>query len=228
MQANKERIKDEFKRRFIYVTEEWLNSQLNKNGLSESINFDYVYKNWLNTNLLEFNYSSIDIPDPIIDYSIPSNKFNILNSTFQIIKVLDVSRPVPNDYCEELYLKKNDYDNEEDNNDEQQNQQTQQSNNNKRNNNRKQPQQQNRFNNPQKSKTRQLYLELFNGKKIYKAFEYEPINQLNFNNCYVGAKLLITGEVDLSFDLILLRSKNVYALGGLRLEQQQQQQQQHN
>lgn len=202
--VNLECIKNELRNKSqIYVPDRWLEevSTEQQENLT-TLNFSYFYQKWLNTDLSELDYSSVSIPTLLPDYSIPARK-HTLNATFQILRVNDISRPTPNDYCESLYLKsKDDEDEGEDGN------QAPPSN---------QPTQNNQRFFKANSK-RQLLFELFNGVKLFKAFEYESINQLNFQNCYPGAKLLINGEVECSINVLLLKASNVTALGGLRLE----------
>lgn len=145
------------------------------------------------------NASVNEIPDCML----PSSKVRLSNKVFQIIKAEDCGRPAPNEFCSELYARKDD-----DELDDENQYQTQQAS----------QQAQNKSNIKNKSKIRQLYLELYDDKKMYKAFEYEFIAQFNFDNCYPGAKLSLTGEIDYSFDVLLLRPQNVSALGPIRQE----------
>lgn len=198
-QNNLETLRNELiNRNQIYVSIEWLQdktTEQQENLNRDQLNYDYYYNCWLNTNLLELDYSSINIPNQLPDNSVPSSKYKI-DATFQIVRVHDACRPVPNDYCENLYMKpKDNIDDDENEN-----------------------QAQNRDQRFVKPKQRQLFFILFNGKKNYRAFEFEPLEHLNFRNCYPGAKLRLKDEILLSSNIMLLKPNNVIPLGGQRLD----------
>lgn len=203
------RVRDELQGKHIYVPNGWLDSLAGEQANSEPFNFAFCYSKWLNTNLLELDYSTVQISDPITNQSLQATC--PMNATFQIVQVKDAAQPVPNDYCEELYQKKaNDYELNDDEevtgfieNPERDNQNVQQDSDNRP---------------VSQPKNRHLLLELFNGKQMFRAFEYEPINHLNFQNCYPGAKVSIRGEVWVSLGVMLLRPRNISPLGGIRLE----------
>lgn len=200
MNNSLDRIKNELKDKQIYVSNDWLEQVTSEqiNGLNRDFNF--YYKKWLDTNLLDLDYSNIDLPELIPDESKLHQKVN-LNGTFQIIEVKDISRTPPNNFCEDLYKRpNNEFDEHEDRTDGNTNEQ----------------QQTNRT--VIKPTNRHLILELFNGKRMLRALEYEPINHLNFNNCFPGAKIVLRGEIEISLGILLLKSRNISPLGGIRLE----------
>lgn len=208
-------LREELRSKHIYVPDRWLEQLSSEQVDGGAFNFAFCYKKWLDTNLLELNYSNLDIPSQIPDYSLRLQTYP-MNATFQLIHVKDAAMPLPNDYCEALYQKKaNDYELNEDeevtgfieNPERDGNQETVQ---------------ENAENRPvSESKNRHLLLGLHNGKRMFKALEYEPINHLNFQNCYPGAKVSIQGEVLQSLGVLLLRPQNISPLGGVRLELQQ-------
>lgn len=209
-----ESLRAELQSKHIYVPEQWLQQLSSEQTDRSSFNFAYCYKKWLDTNLLELDYSNVQIPSQIPNETFQPQTTYPMNATFQIIRVTDTAMPVPNDYCEALYQKKaNDYELREDEEvtgfienpeGDQANQQNAQE------------------NRPvSESKNRHLLFELYNGKKMFKALEYEPINHLNFQNCYPGAKVSIRGEVLQSVNVLLLRPRNISPLGGVRLELQE-------
>ena len=206
-----DQCRKELNDKHLYVPDEWLERIINKQSTEQSnnqLNFNYLFKRWLDTNLLELNYSSVNLLDQLPDWAFPPAKFNLNPTFFQIIKVKDVGKPEPNDFCEELYSKKDENEDEDQFNELYVNM-----------NFNSAIKQDNQTNKESAKSNRQLYFELFNGMKLFKASEFEPIKQLNFTNCFPGAKLSIKGEIELSFGVILLKQKNVSPFGGLRLQQ---------
>lgn len=213
MENSVARVREELQSKHVYVPNQWLQALAGEQADGESFNFAFCFKKWLDTNLLELDYSNVQIPDQLPDYSLTRQAYPI-NATFQIVQVQDVAQPVPNDYCEELYQKKaNDYELNDDDevtgfieNAEPRNGPVENAG------------QANADNRPvNQSKNRHLLLKLYNGKKLFKALEYQPINQLNFGNCYPGAKVSIRGDVLLSLGVILLKPRNIAPFGGCRL-----------